>query len=197
MHPHRRPRRLLSTVLASVLVIVKEITVGDREARRRFVLVRNPYEEARDREERERTLKKLEQELEGHSRLGKEEHGKAVCRLVSHPVYGRYLKLDKSGRPRIDQAKVKAEERLDGKYLLRTSDDTLSPEDVALGYKQLLEVEAAFRTIKQALDLRPVYHRLSRRLEAHVLLCWLALLLIRVAETRWKETLGSATPGPG
>jgi hypothetical protein len=53
-----------------------------------------------------------------------------------------------------------------------------------LGYKQLLEVEDAFRTLKTTLDLRPVYHRLDDRIRAHVLLCWLALLLIRVAEYR-------------
>ncbi len=71
-----------------------------------------------------------------------------------------------------------------------TSDDTLSPADVALGYKQLIEVEEAFRTLKHTLELRPVYHRLSRRIRAHVLLCWLALLLIRVAEVRVEEKLG-------
>lgn len=171
-------------------VEVKEIIAGCGEARKRYILVRNPYEEIRDREQRERVLKELEQELQGLSRLDKKEHGKAVCRLVSHPTYGRYLKLDKRGWPQINRAKVKAEERLDGKYLLRTSDDTLSPADVALGYKQLLEVEAAFRTLKRALELRPIYHRLSRRIEAHVLLCWLALLLIRVAETRVEAKLG-------
>lgn len=171
-------------------VEVKEIIVGDGEARQRYILVRNPYQEAQDRKQREQILKELEQELKGLSHLDKKEHGKAICRLVSHPTYGRYLKLDKKGWPQLDRTKVKAEERLDGKYLLRTSDDTLSPADIALGYKQLMEVEAAFRTLKHSLDLRPIYHRLSRRIEAHVLLCWLALLLIRVAETRVEEKLG-------
>lgn len=170
-------------------VEVKEIIVGDGEARQRFILVRNPQEEARDRQKREEILKALEEELQGIARLKKEEHPRAVCRLMAHPTYGRYLKL-KNGWPQIDRAKVKEEERLDGKYLLRTSDDTLSAADVALGYKQLLEVEEAFRTLKQTLDLRPVYHRLSRRIRAHVLLCWLALLLIRVAEVRVEERLG-------
>jgi len=55
---------------------------------------------------------------------------------------------------------------------------------VALGYKQLLQVEAAFRTLKQSLELRPVYHRKEERIRAHVLLCWLALMLIRIAEDR-------------
>ena len=61
-------------------------------------------------------------------------------------------------------------------------DDSLSPEDVALGYKQLLEVERAFRTLKTTLDLRPLYHRTDDRIRAHVLLCFLALLLVRIAE---------------
>jgi hypothetical protein len=69
-----------------------------------------------------------------------------------------------------------------------TTDDTLSPEDVALGYKQLLEVEDAFRTLKSTLDLRPMYRRVSDRIRAHVLLCWLALLLVRVAENRVGDT---------
>jgi hypothetical protein len=63
-------------------------------------------------------------------------------------------------------------------------------EDIALGYKQLLEVERGWRDMKQVLDLRPVYHRLEERIRAHVLLCWLALLLIRVAE----NTTGATWP---
>jgi transposase len=83
---------------------------------------------------------------------------------------------------------VKAEEKLDGKYLISTTDPTLSAEDVALGYKQLLEVERAFRTMKSTLDLRPLHHRLPDRIKAHVLLCSLGLLLIRVAENESGQT---------
>ena len=83
---------------------------------------------------------------------------------------------------------MKKEARLDGKWLLRTSDDTLSSEDVALGYRQLLEVEDAFRTLRSTPDLRPMYHRASDRIRVHVLLCWLALLLVRVAENHVGDT---------
>ena len=79
-------------------------------------------------------------------------------------------------------AKVKAEARLDGKYLLATSDPHISAEDAALGYKNLLEAERGFRDLKTQLLLRPVFHRLEHRIRAHVLICWLALLLTRVAE---------------
>lgn len=169
---------------------VKEIVVGAGEARQRYILVRNPEQKARDRAQREQILARLREELAGLARLPKEQHAKAVCALVAHKTYGRYLRLDRRGWPVLDRAKIDAEARLDGKYLLRTSDDTLAPADVALGYKQLIEVEEAFRTLKHTLDVRPVYHRRDDRIRAHVRLCWLALLLVRVAELRVEQRLG-------
>jgi transposase len=111
-------------------------------------------------------------------------HKKSVCALLAHRTMGRYLRQLKDGSIKIDKGKIREEEHLDGKYIISTSDDTLSPEDVALGYKQLLEVERAFRTMKTTLDLRPVYHRKDQRIEAHVFLCFLALLLVRIAERK-------------
>lgn len=64
-------------------------------------------------------------------------------------------------------------------------------EDIALGCKQLLEVERGWRDMKQVIDLRSACHRKEERIRAHVILCWLALLLARVAEnacqTTWPE----------
>ena len=76
----------------------------------------------------------------------------------------------------------------DGTYLLRCSDPALSAAEIALGYKQLRHIERAWRDIKQVIDLRPVYHRKEERIRAHVLLCWLALLLIRVAENSCRDS---------
>ena len=80
----------------------------------------------------------------------------------------------------------------------------MTTEDIALGYKQLLEVERGWRDMKQVIDLRPVYHRREERIRAHVILCWLALLLIRVAENEtgqpWPASAPSSsasTPSPG
>ena len=167
---------------------VKEIVVGDGEARKRYVLVRNPQQAVRDQEQREKMLARLKEELTQAGAAKGGCHNKACCRLLAHPTYGRYLKTLKSGAVKIDPVKIKDEEKLNGKYLLRTSDDTVSAEDVALGYKQLVEVEAAFKTLKNTLELRPVYHRLEERIRAHVLLCWLALLMIRVAEREIGKT---------
>src|SRR4051794_39280222 len=69
-----------------------------------------------------------------------------------------------------------------------TSDPDLSAEDVALGYKNLLEAERGFRDLKTTLELRPAFHRLEHRIRAHILICWLALLLIRISERKTSQT---------
>jgi len=107
---------------------------------------------------------------------------KAVCDLLAHKVFGRYLREQKNGKLVINKTKVTAEAKLDGKYLISTSDEHMSAEDVAMGYKQLHEIERVNRDLKHTVDVRPVYHRRSDRIRSHVLLCWLALLLIRIAE---------------
>jgi hypothetical protein len=163
---------------------IKEVRLAHGSEERRFVLVRNPDQAERDRAKRQTLLERLEAELArlNASRCGP-GHSKAVCALKSHPAYGRLVEELADGTLRLDRVRLRAEERLDGKYLLSTTDPSLAAEDVALGYRQLAEVERAFRTLKHELDLRPLHHRLDARIRAHVLLCWLALLLVRVIET--------------
>ena len=158
---------------------VKQVYVGEGTGRRRYVIAYNPQQAEADRITREQNLDRLRCELEA---LNGKRRKKPECRLLLHPSLGRYVKELKSGILKIDLTKVKQEEALDGKYLLSSSDESLSVEDVALGYKQLLEVESAFRTLKSSLSLRPVYHSKDDRIRSHVLICWLALLLVRIAE---------------
>ena len=75
-----------------------------------------------------------------------------------------------------------------GDLLLDLSEQLFADLLIALGYKQLLEIERAWRDMKTTLDLRPVHHRKEDRIRAHVLLCWLALLLIRIAENQAADT---------
>jgi transposase len=173
---------------------VKEIVVGDGERRRRFVLVYNPEQAKKDQATREKTLKRIAETILALGDPEVASHKKAVCALLSHRSMGRYIRQTKTGKLRINQAKVQEEESLDGKYLLSSSDDTLSPEDIALGYKQLMEVERAFRTLKTTLELRPLYHRKEERIRAHVLLCYLSLLLVRIAERETGETWDRIRP---
>jgi len=158
---------------------IKEVHVGEGTARQRYVIAYNPKQAELDRINREKILERLSCELEA---LNKSTKTKVQCNLLLHRSMGRYVKELKSGKLRINKDKVKQDQKLDGKYLLSTSDLHLSAEDIALGYKQLLEVERAFRTLKSTLGLRPVYHSKDDRIRSHVLLCWLALLLVRIAE---------------
>jgi transposase len=175
---------------------VKDVLVGDGDAAKRFIVCHNPAEAERDKTTREDTITRLQAELDRidaaraktTSAKASDAHRRAECALRDHPSLGRYLRQTPSGRLRIDRAKINAEARLDGKYLLSTSDPDLSAEDVALGYKNLLEAERGFRDLKTTLELRPVFHRLEHRIRAHVLICWLALLLIRISERQTNTT---------
>jgi len=175
---------------------VKEVRVGDGDAAVRYVVCHNPAEAERDRARRQQRLERIEAELarlaEQHQRATRkadqEAHLRGECALRDHPTLSRYLRQTTSGRLALDRAKIAAEERLDGKYLLTTSDPSLSAEDVALGYKQLMEAERSFRDLKGTLLLRPVFHRKDDRIRAHVLICFLALVLVRLAETRTGAT---------
>ncbi len=111
-----------------------------------------------------------------------------VGSLKGKPGLRRLVRRTTTGLLRIDRAAAAREARYDGKWLLRTSDLSLTAEDLAAAYKQLLAVERGWRDAKTSLGLRPVYHHREDRIRAHVQLCWLALLLIRVAETRTSDT---------
>jgi hypothetical protein len=159
---------------------VKEVKISEHE---RFVICHNPEAADRDGHVRERLLAQLQETIAGTDRLSQTKRAELRGVISTKPGLHRYLRVTPGGLLRIDKAAVKAEANLDGKYLLRCSDPHLPAEDIALGYKQLLQVERGWRDMKQVIDLRPVYHRKEERIRAHVLLCWLALLLTRTIET--------------
>jgi hypothetical protein len=164
---------------------VKEVKVSATE---RFVICHNPDAATRDAHIREQLVAQLQESIAGSDTLPAMKRGELRGKISTTPGLHRYLRLTPGGLLRIDKARCKTEANLDGKYLLRCSDPHLPAADIAVGYKQLLEVERGWRDMKQILDLRPVYHRLEERIRAHVVLCWLALLLIRIIETRTGQT---------
>ena len=164
---------------------VKEVRIAEDE---RFVICHNPEGAERDAAIRARMIAQLKELIDGTDALGKDKRAELRGVISTKPGLNRYLRVTPGGLLRIDAARAKAEENLDGKYLLRTSDPKMTAEDIALGYRQLLEVERGWRDLKQVIDLRPVYHRKEERIRAHVILCWLALLLARVAENACAAT---------
>jgi Transposase DDE domain len=167
---------------------VKEVVVGEGERRRRYVVCHNPQEAKRQRAHRRQVLHELEAELASLKEVRGESHSKRVCQLRASRRYGRYLRLTKGGLLRIDAAKRRAAEQLDGKFVGHSNDDSLTPADLALGYKQLQRVEEAWRSLKSGLRVRPVYHWAVHRIHAHVALSVLALLLERIIEQACGDT---------
>src|ERR1700722_12342676 len=124
-----------------------EVWVGDGERRKRYVLCLNPQEAERERTRRAQLLIELNAEL-ALLEQRQDDHPKAACVLMASRRYGRYLSEDDRGRPRLDAAKVKAAEKFDGKFVVISNDDTLSAEDIALGYKGGWIIESCFRRMK-------------------------------------------------
>ena len=167
---------------------VKEVRLGDGARSQRFCVCHNPEVAARDRRVRENLVRYLETKIEGSDNWPKQRRDELVGEIRSTPALYRLVRRTADGLLRIDKGRVASEERFDGKFLLRTSDDTLSPTDLALAYKQLYEVERGWRDLKGTLKLRPVFHHREDRIRAHVQLCWLALLIIRTIEVATGDT---------
>ena len=167
---------------------VKEVRVGEGAREQRFVVCFNPEAEERDQQVRANLVTYLESQITGTDQWSKSKRDELAGRLRTTPALWRLVRRLEDGRFRIDKAAIAKEEKLDGKWLLRTSDDSLTPTDLAFAYKQLLEVERGWRDMKGSLGLRPVFHHREDRIRSHIQLCWLGLLLMRVIENATGET---------
>jgi len=103
--------------------------------------------------------------------------------------FRRFLSIQR-GAASINQAKVVADARYDGKFVLRTNTQ-LPAEEVALQYKRLLLVEQFFRAVKSVVETRPIYHQWDATITGHVFCSFLALVLVdelqrRLAQRGWK-----------
>jgi len=162
---------------------VKEVMIQGR----RYVVCVNAEQEEHDREQRAQIVAALEEQL----RRGDKS-------LVGNQGYRRYLKIEGDGHFVIDQAKLKAEARFDGTWVLRTNTE-LATAEVALEYKKLWMVEQWFRTGKSLLATRPIYHHRDETIRGHVFCSFLALVLKQELQARlearghhfeWSDILG-------
>ena len=140
---------------------VKEVRVEDR----RYVVCLNEEQARKDRADREAIVESLREQL---------KHGDKA--LVGNKGYRKYLHSE-GPKFTIDEAKVKWEERFDGKWVLQTDMEELTAEETALQYKQLWMVEEMFRTAKTLLETRPIFHKCDETIRGHVFCSFLALLL--------------------
>ena len=132
---------------------------------KRLVICFNQEQAKKDKEKREEVIARLVEKLKTQG----------FKSLLIHKEYSKYLKI-KAEKPELDEGKVKAEELFDGKFVLRTN-TKLTWREIVLAYKDLWQVEAAFRTFKSELEMGPIYHYTERRIRAHIFICFLALVL--------------------
>jgi len=151
---------------------VKEVRVKER----RYILCLNEEERRKDAHDRGAILAQLKEQLRSGDKS-----------LVGNKNYRRYLKVEGSGHFVIDEKQVKAEERYDGMWVLRTN-TLYNTETVAHVYKALWTVEDIFRTTKSILETRPIYHKRDETIRGHVFCSFLALILKQELESRLKRT---------
>lgn len=161
----------LRPLLASEPTGSRELSVGDET----YVVVHNPDEEVHDRERRAEILGRL------RAALAKSSSGSSMLR---NTVYRPFLKMQ--GRMvEVNEDAIARGPRYDGKYVLRANTD-LTAEEIARAYRQLYQVERAFRELKGPFELRPMYHFTDRRIRGHIVVCFLAYVL----EMALRQALG-------
>ena len=138
----------------------------------RLIVKKKKKRAARDAANRERGLKRLEKQL------GK---GKLTKKYINNKGYNKYLKLEGNLFISIDYKKYKEDARWDGLKGYITN-STLTNDEVLENYNQLWQIEKAFRVSKTDLKVRPVYHRLPKRIQAHICIVFAAYKVYKELE---------------
>lgn len=132
--------------------------------------------------------------LKGQVAKGKMERDRIVERatkiLVTHKC-NRFITVayGKAGIEfGIDRQEYREQRRHDGVFVLETNHPSLSADEIVASYRQLQEVERAFRVLKSLIKLRPVFHHRDRRVETHVFICGLAFLLGKLMELKLRRS---------
>jgi transposase len=142
---------------------------------RRVVVTYSEKRAYKDREDRRRVVEKVQKKIGS---------GKNVKKLVSNRGYQKFLSVEGEGKIILNEEKIAQEELWDGLHGVITNDHEADVKTILSLYRRLWVIEESFRINKYDLAIRPVYHFKSERVEAHILLCYLAFALIRYAEHR-------------
>ena len=150
---------------------VKEVRLQER----RYIICHSQEEEEQDRRRREHIVRQLEEKIATQGLKG----------FMANRAYKKFL-IVKGKKVSLDHKRIEEEARFDGKFVLMTN-TSLSSEEVVGGYKSLWQVERAFRTLKNVLKVRPVFHWKPERVKAHVFANFLALYLMVCLQKKLKE----------
>lgn len=139
---------------------------------------------ANDQKNRQRGLEKLEKKVKS---------GKLTKQHINNKGYNKYLKIEGQARISVDKEKYEADAKWDGLKGYQTNTD-LTKEEVIEQYHQLWQIEKAFRISKHDLQVRPIYHQLKRRIEAHICIAFAACKIYKELERQLKEKKTGLSP---
>lgn len=142
---------------------------------RRLIVTFCPQRAAKDAKDRERILAKM------MKKIGK---GKSAKKLISNAGYQKYLSTKGDAELFVDSEKIAQDAAWDGFHGIITNCKTEDAEELLSQYRRLWVIEESFRIQKHNLHLRPIYHFKAERIEAHILICYLAFALMRHLEVR-------------
>lgn len=183
---------------------VQEVGIETQSGVRYFVVdsaERRAYEEALRARSMQRVKERLEK-LAAAVSAGRIKDpakiGARAARAIEQDHGKRYFSYEIAGPGEFaydeDPDKLAAETRREGRYVLKTNDPDVTAEQVVPLYKQLSDVEWAYRDLKDIIQLRPVHHRTDERIEAHIFVATLALFLKRTLEHELTQAGVNLTP---
>ena len=161
------------------ILILFSLSIAPSAEKRKYIAVYNKEREQldlKDLEDRINVIKKKISEIHDETEL-KKSLGKMKS-LVNFSADGAIL----------NEKRINMLRKLAGRFLIVTNTD-LPEREVVFAYKEQWEIERSFRTIKSFIEIRPVYHRKSERIKAHVFVCVLSLLLSRIIEKKTELTI--------
>jgi transposase len=149
---------------------VKEVNIGEN----RYIVCLNEKQARKDAADRQAIIDGLQEKIKSNPKS-----------LVGNKGYRKYLSLDRD-TVSINKQKISDEERFDGKWVLQTNTN-MTPQQIALKYKELWQVEHVFRDMKSILVTRPVFHKTDETIRGHVFCSFLALALRKELDHRLEK----------
>jgi transposase len=162
------------------------VIVIDSDERRAYERAKREQAMARARQK----LEKLKERVDSGALKQPEKIGAAVERIMQRYHGYRYFEWKlRDGTIEFSESQkhFEREQRIEGKYVIATSEKALSVRDAVAMYKELSEVESGFRQLKDVMAMRPIYHQIETRVKAHIFVAALALLIQRLLHRRLEE----------
>jgi len=161
-----------------------ESEIIEKENNLRLIISYSDKRAKKDRYNRERGLQRLEKQLKS---------GKLTKANINNRGYNKYLKMEGNIKISIDKDKFEADAKWDGLKGYITNSD-LSKAKIIENYSHLWKIEKAFRISKHDLKIRPIYHRLQRRIEAHITINFAAYKIYKELERQLKHKKATISP---